>query len=82
MSVNQTAVGRAMAARRLLQDAFPEHVTTVDATSEYETERDRPWYVLHHQTPVAKLIKHPTQVSNMLDSSSCLCAAWHGTRGC
>ncbi|KAI1245349.1 hypothetical protein MGN70_012239 [Eutypa lata] len=32
-----------MAARRLLQDAFPEHVTTVDATSEYETERDRPW---------------------------------------
>lgn len=45
MSVDQTAVGRAMAARSLLQDAFPEHVTTVDASSKYEAERDRPWYV-------------------------------------
>ncbi|RYP91059.1 hypothetical protein DL770_002804 [Monosporascus sp. CRB-9-2] len=43
MSVNQDAVDRATAARSLLEAAFPGRVTTVDASSEYESERDRPW---------------------------------------
>ncbi|RYO74495.1 hypothetical protein DL764_010811 [Monosporascus ibericus] len=43
MSVNQHAVDRATAARGLLEAAFPGRVTTIDAWSEYESERDRPW---------------------------------------